>query len=973
LAVLVTLLVLPDAGTQVAGADFTVLNTGDAGADTLRAVITAANADPASDDMIHFSAGLAGQTINLGSMLPMITKSTGSLTITGLGTGQLTISGQNLHRIFFVNGGNVTIEDLALSGGLGQGGQGGDAGDDLGGAGGGGLGAGGAVFVNGAGNVVLRNVDVANNTAAGGDGGGFDGGIFLGHGGGGGGGLGGDGGDGGERGGGGGGGFGGDGADGPNAPIGFAGSGGGGLSEDGIAALQFDFLGGAGGGAEGGDGGNQGSDGQGGQNFGGGGGAGFGRNGGEGGDFGGGGGGDNNGGVGGFGGGGGGGPILGGNGGFGGGDGGGDFEGGDGGDAFGGAIFVRNGGTLILENVNTSGNATNAGSGGDGFLFDGNGGSTDGTDFYLHGTQTTTIGGDQNSLLNGSIGGTGGVTKTGAGTATLSGTNTYTGATSVNQGVMLVNGSLASTVTVASGGTFGGNGTIAGLVLNGTIAPGNSIGTTNISGDATLNSGSTTEIEINDAGTTPGINNDLIAATGDVTINGGTVQVVANPGTYTAGTTYTFITANSVNGVFDSITDDLAFFNALLIYNAGSVQFELMPNMSDFAAVAVTGNQTAVARYIDDNSSTPSPELQAVIDELLMLTNEQLQQVLDQLSGGIYGSLSSANLQHTTYYLSQLAERLRSGLAAAGSGGIAGTTSPNDSYAWDDGQLIVRGQSCCPALRTAVSGYGLGGTADSDGNADGFRYALGGTQIAIDQSLSDLWRAGLWANLAWGNVRSQTLNEQADIENYHFGGYLVGSDGTDYYLGIAGLGFDDAEVRRRMIAGNTMPVAAGNYDGWQAATYLERGRSVCHRGWNLQPYVAGQYIYQHQGALIETGAGTLNLNVGDLDVYSLRSVFGGRISRVVINRTGGALTPELRAAWLHEFLDTNQVVNGSFAGVGGAGFAVDGVDLGRDWITTGAGLNLLAHQNVRFFGGYDLQVNDRQAFHVGSGGMELLW
>jgi hypothetical protein len=80
------------------------------GAGTLRAEIAAA----ASGDTIVFAPSLAGQTITLAYRELAITK---SLTIQGLGAGQLTISGGNTSRVFEVSGvgTNVTLSGLAIT------------------------------------------------------------------------------------------------------------------------------------------------------------------------------------------------------------------------------------------------------------------------------------------------------------------------------------------------------------------------------------------------------------------------------------------------------------------------------------------------------------------------------------------------------------------------------------------------------------------------------------------------------------------------------------------------------------------------------------------------------------------------------------------------------------------------------------------------------------------------------------------
>ncbi|MEP0322530.1 pectate lyase-like adhesive domain-containing protein, partial [Bauldia litoralis] len=137
------------------------------------------------------ASGDAVNTITLTSSFaltgaPTILNPQGGTALVIDGDG-FTIDGQNAHRIFFANSGDITIQNVTLANGLAEGGDGGDGSS----AGGGGMGAGGALFVNSGADVTITNVAFAENGATGGDGG--RGALVTG--GGGGGGMGGDGGD----------------------------------------------------------------------------------------------------------------------------------------------------------------------------------------------------------------------------------------------------------------------------------------------------------------------------------------------------------------------------------------------------------------------------------------------------------------------------------------------------------------------------------------------------------------------------------------------------------------------------------------------------------------------------------------------------------------------------------------------------------------------------------------------------------
>jgi autotransporter-associated beta strand protein len=464
--------------SAVSRADYVVSNSLDSGPGSLRQAITDANAD-ATGNPVVINITVSG-TVALGGMLPPITNDHG-VTINGpTGGGGMPTFNINAegYRAFFIYAtdaatqtvqGNVSINNMAISGATASGGAGG-----LGNyAGGGGAGLGGAIFV-GRGNVALANVSLTNNQAIGGGGGA----QVPADGPGGGGGLGGAGGSGGTgggglvtNGGGGGGIFGSPGSSPatggfggsdplfstgqPGAMVGFASAGAGDLGE--VAGANGG--GGGGGATAAGGGGVLGTSGSftlgGDGGFGGGGGAGY-ATGGRGGFGGGGGAGVVSGnGSGGFGGGG---AAYGGSfpgrGGFGGGDGSGlgaAGAGGGGGLGAGGGVFVRAGGSLALTDVSFSGNTVSAGMG----LSGGGNGSAIGQAIFLGANVNWSVSDGKTITVADTLGGAndpdaaGGLTKGGLGTLVLTAANSYVGGTTINAGTLRVqNSGLPATATV---------------------------------------------------------------------------------------------------------------------------------------------------------------------------------------------------------------------------------------------------------------------------------------------------------------------------------------------------------------------------------------------------------------------------------------------------------------------------------------------------------------------------------------------
>ncbi|MDM8557321.1 Calx-beta domain-containing protein [Candidatus Parabeggiatoa sp. HSG14] len=116
--------------------------------------------------------------IQLFATLPVIT---GTVHFQG---NNHSISGNNQHQVFFVDGGIVHFSDLTIQDGQVRGGTGGAGANDIeidgnGGGGGGGGGMGGAIFSNTGSQVIVENITFLNNQALGGNGG--DGGGYSGH------------------------------------------------------------------------------------------------------------------------------------------------------------------------------------------------------------------------------------------------------------------------------------------------------------------------------------------------------------------------------------------------------------------------------------------------------------------------------------------------------------------------------------------------------------------------------------------------------------------------------------------------------------------------------------------------------------------------------------------------------------------------------------------------------------------------
>jgi len=584
--------------------------------------------------------------------------------------------------------------------------------------------------------------------------------------------------------------------------------------------------------------------------------------------------------------------------------------------------------------------------------------------------------------LGGVISGTGSVTKQGPGTVTLSGNNTYTGGTTISGGKLIVNGSVGD-VDVGAGCELGGDGTVGTLVNSGTVAPGNSIGTLTVTGDYVSEAGATHRVEVNDSG-----QSDLIDVSGTATINGGTVDVQAESGSYSSGMTYTILEADGgVSGTYDGITDNFAFLTASLVYNPGDVRILLLADSgTSYYSIARTFNQRAVAGYLDANSSAATGDFATILGELDSLTASDARNAFDHLSGELYGTLATLGVEKSDLFLRTIARRLRA-MSTIDTGCVrtraADSHSPGaHSTGGETTAHVARGQdACCTDWTTSlaavwkpwVQAHGVSGNAHGDGNAVGFDYTIGGTAFGFDRPLDDQTRFGLAGGYSHSNLTLESRSGHAEIDSGQFGAYLNRTVGCSHITGIFSWTHNDFDALRQVVVGRIRRTAAADFYGDEFGFYLEAGRAYSIRSFHIQPLASLQYLQLHQVEFSETGADSVNLAVEAATTHSFRGALGSRMLWYRRTDNGHLLVPELHALWTHEFQDVDRFVNARFTSLSGGSFTVMGADLGRDAAILGAGISAYAGARFGLFVNYDMYLNGRQIAHAGTGGIRFVW
>lgn len=179
--------------------------------------------------------------------------------------------------------------------------------------------------------------------------------------------------------------------------------------------------------------------------------------------------------------------------------------------------------------------------------------------YQLREIQVTAGAGGDRTILAGEITGTAAyhLLKTGTGTLELAADNTYAGDTLVHGGLLLAtsaNSTGSGNVIVAHAGTVGGTGTIAGNVLvgaGGAVAPGLSIGTLNVGGSVTFNSGpvgnASFRVELGPTASPTADLLNLTSATSTLNFNTNTILKLL-PAGFDAANDATYVLATLVDG-----------------------------------------------------------------------------------------------------------------------------------------------------------------------------------------------------------------------------------------------------------------------------------------------------------------------------------------------------------------------------------------------------------------------------------------
>ena len=546
------------------------------------------------------------------------------------------------------------------------------------------------------------------------------------------------------------------------------------------------------------------------------------------------------------------------------------------------SVTLTNGGSIVASGGTITDAVTLAGTGG---VFD------------ITGSTTS----------SGAIGGTGGLWKNGTGTLTLTGVNTYTGDTVVANGKLVINGSVTSSVRILKGNSFGGTVTIAGNLTNlGKLAPGNSPGTTTISGNY-IEAG-TLDIEV--WGLTANTQHDQVVVSGTATFQAGsTLMVTKTGGTYDLTRTQSVLAVSALaySGSFTNLdrgtqTSQVFFNNA-----TGRIHGSGITETQTFADLTTDTNRKAIATVLYANGLTDG---QVIKNGTAVLATSKAFIASGEMGAATVAFLGAANVDTALDALSpevygtSLVMASRNSLSLARS--LAGAQAFGDT--WNAQLGYDQQQSTSTASTTTLNGA-------FDVNST---YALLSRKVGAASVFSVLF--------ANNNGKSSAS------------GFASESSGESYGLGF-GTEFDLGRLDFGLVTGEL--TSSGSRGGQSFsnqkinATTLSARMSFTKLG-GFVPYVALSRNIAESDAFTEVGTGA-NLNVAAAKQSDVTAEVGMGYGIKV----GENVTVSLNVAYEHALTNDGGTLNASFADAAApTTFTVRTFGASQDILRGGIGFNL---------------------------------
>jgi outer membrane autotransporter protein len=361
--------------------------------------------------------------------------------------------------------------------------------------------------------------------------------------------------------------------------------------------------------------------------------------------------------------------------------------------------------------------------------------------------------------------------------------------------------------------------------------------------------------------------------------------------------------------------------------------------------VATTSNQRRVAQALDSFILAKSGDRQTVSIALDLQTASQYPAAFDQIAPGFYESLPELVIEQAynqTQLLNQRMSSVRFGAQGFQYVGIPEQPIKNDR----DGKSTAAPKSLSPIIEApGLTNWNswvmaTGEFSNARGtSAPNYRNSAGGFLVGADYRLSENFSSGLFAGYQFNYAKYNGGGSNRG-NSALFGLYGTYKNEDGYYADtVIGGGYTGFQTRRPIKFSTINRTARANPGTGQFNAGINLGKD-----WTIDKFIVGpllglQYTYAGTSAFTEQGAGSLDLAVGSQNTSSLRSSFGGRVAYLWDVSKGVTLIPEVRAQWMHEFLNNAATISSGLDGGSGPSFGYGTSGPYRDSIFGGVGMS----------------------------------
>jgi fibronectin-binding autotransporter adhesin len=541
--------------------------------------------------------------------------------------------------------------------------------------------------------------------------------------------------------------------------------------------------------------------------------------------------------------------------------------------------------------------------------------------------------------FRGALFGGGTVTKSGSGTVLLTGNHALTGPTTIQAGTLAFDGTLGGAVTVMQGGTFDATGIIGGsLVVDGTTSvrspAAGGFGQLGVVGDATFKPGSVFGVAVEPDG-----KNATLVANGHATVDGATVAVTPEAGTYGRVTQYAIMRGLGGLSGTASATSTSISLEPYLTPDPTTLFLTLLRTDLPLQPFAVTGNGWGIGGALDRLKPGAAGDLKVVTRELTALDDRTLGRSLDAIAGEIHASAT----QLAAVDGDGIAEMIRAEISTRiGTRGLEQGGGASASGLWGGsrrrGWFRLRDERAhFDAAGVASDQSNLPGVHGGDGSLDGFA-------LAADWSTAGGWLVGAGGSYGKGRLALDGLNERvtyAAPRGIGYVGYSWPWLAVDGGISVARTAYD---ITRSFAFTALAPTGRPLFDGVnREATSEPAGLAAEFWGemrfdrrlgwWELQPTIGIRRARYGLDAWSEEGADALSLSAPAQTIASMQADIGVRFSRAA-----GRVRPYVGGSARRELTSGRVISNVELGGRSDGLFTVDGLAFAPDVAIGEAGL-----------------------------------